>query len=803
MTLRLLSVAICCALMGAGGVSAQAIVDGETIGLPQVIEAPSEPDVVDEPALIAGVDFDEWSAFAIQAEGIVEPGTASSFALSRVRAKLVPWRDIFTKAQGINSARLATIDRQIAALSPTDETADPNPLIVSRLDALKSERTRLARPNLLAQEAYARADGLIGEIDSQDRALETVRLMARGASPANPTYWPTAMAALGVSLTDALSETYANAVVFKNDGRWFSRLGTVLGSLIAVIFFVFWVRSRLSRLARKDIGSTPRVHSVARFLLTVARVILPVVGLTVLTGILASSGLFGLIGLEVVAVLPAAGALIFITKWLADHYFPKHPDNDGLLGYDVQTRRLGRKFAVLLGWTLALSILVDALISSSRATAVTLDVINLPFQLLTGWLLWRLGAQVAQSASPDSQTIFKRNRIRKFIGRGAQAFAVAGPLASLLGFGAAAQSITIPAVVSLAIVATIAVLHRLSFEVMSHSDVIVDADSPTTEISDTRGSGLWPVVVNFVVVMISLPVFALVWGMSTSELAEIWTRFLAGFSVGGATISPTSFLTFATVFAVGYVITGFIKTSLKMSVLPRTQLDLGGQNAIVAGTGYVGIFLAALIAFSVAGIDLSSLAIVAGALSVGIGFGLQNIVSNFVSGIILLIERPIGEGDMIEVGGQMGYVRDISVRSTRIETFDRTDVIVPNADLVSGQVTNWTRGSLVGRTIVAVGVGYSSDTKRVVEILQEIAEANPIVVLNPPPSVLLMNIGADSFNFEIRAIIRDVNFVNVAKSEMYLEIIRRFADEGIEMPYQQRDLWLRNPEMLRPQGDPA
>jgi small-conductance mechanosensitive channel len=541
------------------------------------------------------------------------------------------------------------------------------------------------------------------------------------------------------------------------------------------------------RLAARALGDTPTAgRRLAAFAISFGEWLLPYLGVMsiVVAGVL--TGILGSRGNLVLESLPAAAFILLLARWLSLRVFPRDDRQLPLLSLGPSERATGRLSGGSLGLVVAGFAYVQDLADGFDWSEAARNVMIFPLMVLASLLLLRLARLLmrhskAAANEPETELTF-RSKLVRILARALWALALLAPLLSAIGYMSAAEAMMLPALLSLMMIAALLLVQRVL------SEVYIMLRGNAQSIDDS----LFPVLLGFFLVLGSVPVFALIWGARPAQLQEAWLSFTQGVSFGGITLSPTGFLILAVVFTLGYLLTRLIQGTLKNAILPKTKLDMGGRNAIVSGVGYVGIFLAALVSITAAGIDLSSLAIVAGALSVGIGFGLQNIVSNFVAGIILLIERPISEGDWIEVGGQHGYVRSISVRSTRIETFDRTDVIVPNADFVSGTVTNYTRGNTVGRVIVPVGVAYGTDTRRVEKILRDVAEAHPMVLMQPPPTVLFQNFGASSLDFEIRAILRDVNWVASVKSDMNHEIARRFAEEGIEIPFPQQDVWFRN-----------
>jgi len=209
---------------------------------------------------------------------------------------------------------------------------------------------------------------------------------------------------------------------------------------------------------------------------------------------------------------------------------------------------------------------------------------------------------------------------------------------------------------------------------------------------------------------------------------------------------------------------------------------------------YTILTLGFLSAMAVAGIEVSQFAIIFGALGVGIGFGLQNIVNNFISGLILVFERPVKIGDTIEVGTMIGEVRRIGIRSSTVRTFDGAEVIVPNGNLISAEVINWTLSDRIRRIKVAAGVAYGTDPQKVIDILVKVAKESDDILGFPEPNALFKGFGASSLDFELRAWTANFDRWMRVASQITVDVNRELVEAGIEIPFPQRDLHLRSVE---------
>jgi potassium efflux system protein len=284
---------------------------------------------------------------------------------------------------------------------------------------------------------------------------------------------------------------------------------------------------------------------------------------------------------------------------------------------------------------------------------------------------------------------------------------------------------------------------------------------------------------------------AIMWGLPGAVLDQATDLAINGVEVGDLNLSLVKIALALGVFVGLLTLVRVLQHFLADRVLVQTRLELGVRDALATGVSYVGYVLAALITFAFLGLDVGNLALIFGALSVGIGFGLQHVVSNFVSGLILLVQRPIKTGDWIVVGDQQGYVRRISVISTEIQTFDAAAVIVPNSTILSSQVVNWHLHNKLGRVIIRIGVAYDSDPEQVREVLLACAEENTDLLRRPAPQVFFLEFGESSLDFELRFFLREIDESLRVSSDLRFAIKKAFAEAGIEIPFPQRDLHIR------------
>jgi len=765
-----------------------------------VVFAPAQAQTPDD----SGPNYTEWAALAALAEITLDNPDTSSDVLTALRAEVVNFRAQFLATQALHTDRITALREQIAALGPPPaEGQTEAPEITQRRTELNGLLNAREAPLLAADEAFTRADGIVRAIDRELRSRQADALLSLGPSPVNPANWLSGVDSLVSSGLNIYGEVYSAWLDPARRAELIADLPITIGALLLAALLLLRGRHWMEQLTSRQMQSTAllRGRTVAAFFVSLSQLLVPLAGLFLLATAISLTRMTGATIEAIANALVQAGMAIFVARWLSLQLFPIPDGQRVTLNLSSSDRRRARSQALFMGLLVAIYTLLDPFVALQTQPPTAQAVITFPLVVLAALALFRL-AQVLRRHQPrqvsdeegvasDASPFF--DRMLRLGSRLVSIMALIAPLLGGAGYMTAALHIVFPAISSLGLAALVIVLHRLVTSI--YTTIVGD--------EETAVDGLVPALAGLALSLTALVPLALIWGARVTDLWEIWSSFSSGISLGNTRISPTNILSFFVVFGIGFVITRVLQGALGTSVLPKTSMERGAQKAIISGVGYIGITVAALVAFTTAGIDLSGLAIVAGALSVGIGFGLQNIVSNFVSGIILLIERPVSEGDWIDVGGVSGTIERISVRSTVIETFDRSKVIVPNADLISGAVTNYTKSSKTGRVIVPVGVAYGSDTRKIAQILQEIAESEPVVASIPRPSVLFRGFGADSLNFEIRAILRDVNQIMAVASEMNHKIAARFAEEGIEIPFAQRDIWLRNPEALqqsRPQS---
>ena len=346
------------------------------------------------------------------------------------------------------------------------------------------------------------------------------------------------------------------------------------------------------------------------------------------------------------------------------------------------------------------------------------------------------------------------------------------------------------------------------WSLLALSDSTVDWVNSSTNIASikirnvlnfTRDTGkpklaLYQLFFDAIFWILFISVLFRIWDPTGTVIGTVSSYATDGIPMGDIRIVPTNIIAGVIAFAILSGITGWIKGWMDRRWLRQITSDRGARDALVTIVGYTGFTISLLVGLSIGGINITGLAVVAGALSVGIGFGLQSIANNFISGIILLFERPIKAGDFVSVGDVEGYVKKISIRATEIETLDNQDMLIPNSELISGRVTNWVLHNPYGRLIIKIGVSYGSDVDKVKTILESVSSDHEQVITDSrasPPKALFMGFGDSSLDFELRVRILDIKKRYDVLSDLNFEINHQFSKEGIIIPFPQRDIHIR------------
>jgi potassium-dependent mechanosensitive channel len=717
----------------------------------------------------------------------------SEEALVALKGRLAPVRDQLNERLGKLEPRLKAIDERAGELAKTqdkspDKTLEANapedPAVTAERHRLATRRTEveaaLQQTRLLADHAH----NLEERIRHRRREVFSSRLFARSASLFDPAFWgdlaPSITAefnGLAVMLSSWGAYAWANGGI----GGAVAALALLSALGVAAWFLAKW-RRRITALPtpRRFDKALVAIVSIAsgtvRIPALIAATVLVLRNFRLMPDSVAEIGF----GLAIATMVAGFG------RGVAGGLFaPGEPDKRvvALAEQEAATYASHLTWASRL-WGLSIfANEVHRILGASVAPfVVTSELLAFAILALGLSLLWRtakFGAVESETAGP------RRGWLRAALWLCSIAIAI-GLATGYVGFAVFAATRVLAAfAVGGAVYVLITTIDAALTDLLApgtpggRSIAVAFGLTPRgLDLIATLASALLRLVIAALAVLLALNAS----GIFTDDIYSAMQRAASDYDVGSLHISPLAILSALACVVIGALAVRAAQRWLAVSFLPRTALDSGLQNSIVALSGYFAMIVVVAVALGILGIDLQKIALIAGALSVGIGFGLQSVVSNFVSGLILLAERSVRVGDWVVVKNEEGFVRRISIRSTEIETFDRASVIIPNQDFITGVVKNWTHSNTVGRIIIKVRVTFDSDVSRVRELLLDAAVKHP-QVLPGTPNVYLMGFGDIGIDFELMCLIGNVSQGLTVRTDLYTDILGKFRDARIRIPY--------------------
>ncbi|MCI5048144.1 MAG: DUF3772 domain-containing protein [Aquisalinus sp.] len=765
-------------------------------------------------AIIAGlhsVCFAQSNLDAIRA-GIDQRSQELRIISAQVRtegADLVTLRSQTRDLQREAETRTAPLRDQVAEIRADLQRLGDPPAegLPPELPDIAAERLRLSEA-LAFYDGYLRqsdlniaeAERLVEEISALREALFYQQLFARDASPLLPASWQEYWDAT-VEGSETVWRSFADwKSQLRADGRIGPALISLTLSVVLALALFLPIRRRLDREVTKRIAKAEPLPS-RRVLVAAARasarVIPGLIGLYIIREALRLNGvpdadsedLFNIIWFSIAALLLVDGAIVAAFSFGQPQWrvLPVKASSGPQLRFALIAA------VVMLGID---RVLAKVAIDFSNEAAALTSLHSMSTAILAGLLLflcrrtlWEVdpSRQTQSDSTPHSE--MKAIRRTRHIGRFVAFTAI---LAVILGYITLGHFLTTRLFGLAALVTVIWVLRAFLREGIRLFDRKFSSISKPENEQENLLYFWLSLSIDVVALLAFIPPAFILLGADWLDVRDGVADAFFGFDIGSVRISVANILTAIALFVGVMYVTRLFQKAAETRIFPQSRIDIGVQNSLRTLMGYIGLIIAFTIGVSTLGFDLSNLAIIAGALSVGIGFGLQSIVNNFVSGLILLFERPIKVGDWIVTSSGEGYVKRISVRSTEIETFDRSSVIVPNSELISSAVTNWTHKDKIGRVIVPVGVSYNADPEQVLQILADVAREDPLILDYPAPLLTFNDFGDSSLNFELRGFINDINSSLSTRTRLRVAIFKKLKEANIEIPFPQRDLHIRS-----------